>query len=365
MNLRLALVGCGMMASRYATVFGEIPGIEIVACSDPTKEKLERFRSGNGIPEGFTDFTAMLDSVQPDAVLNVTFDPLHIPVLLACLRRKLPVLTEKPLGMNLDECLHLEEFPDSLRSRVAVNLSKRNAGAVRGAKDLVSAGVLGTLISVDASYRQGWVFTNHWGDWRTRNAWLWRMDSSFSPLGVFSDLGSHLLDLVTYISGSTPEYLSCNETAVIEKGEEEIRGHKLDSPDRMTVTGRLSSGAVIQLTTSRIDLDEIDRPRLTVRGSLGSLRIDLMDRRHSVELYSGKSAELPAYFNAGTEPGQWQTLPCPRPRNVYENFTAALHGESADYPGLDDAMKVQEALEAVRISKEDRGRKVHLDEVKS
>ena len=365
MSWKLGLVGCGMMGARYAKVFGNMPDTDIVACADPTPEKLDEFQRNTAIREGFTDFGKMLESVDLDGVLNVTYDPLHITVLEAALEHGIPVLTEKPLGTSLEECRRLYRFPEETLKAVTVNFSKRNAGAVLGARELAAAGTLGTILSVEASYRQGWVVTKEWGDWRKKNAWLWRLDSDWSPLGVFTDLGSHLLDLIMFITGEEFEYLCCTGTLLADKGVTVLKGHRLDSPDRLTAAGRLVSGAAVDIVTSRIDPDETDRPALTIRGDKGALRIDLMDRRHSVELHMDDAGNLPSCFGSIESPaaGVWTELPVPKPRNVYEEFAAGLSGNDTGRPGLMDAMKVQATLEAVRISGSESGRPVNLSEL--
>lgn len=108
MSFRICLIGCGGMAEsghgpmmrKYAT---ERPGVELAACCDISSERAESFASRFGFAAFYTDIGEMLDTVRPHgAVLAV---PMELTARLAVeiLKRRIPLLTEKPPGLNLEE----------------------------------------------------------------------------------------------------------------------------------------------------------------------------------------------------------------------------------------------------------------------
>lgn len=108
MSFKICLVGCGGMAvgghgpmlKKYAAMR---PGVELAACCDISREKAESFASDFGFARAFTDMGEMLDAVQPDgAVLAV---PVELTARLAVeiLKRRIPLLTEKPPGVTVEE----------------------------------------------------------------------------------------------------------------------------------------------------------------------------------------------------------------------------------------------------------------------
>ena len=55
----------------------------------------------------FTDWKAMLDSGEIDAVIVASPNDSHFPITMAALERRLPVLCEKPIAMNADEAIEM------------------------------------------------------------------------------------------------------------------------------------------------------------------------------------------------------------------------------------------------------------------
>ena len=82
-----------------------------------------------------------------------------------------------------------------------VNFTYRNAPAIWKARSMVTAGALGELRHVEAVYRQSWLVSRAWGNWREEDKWLWRLSRSHGSTGVLGDVGIHILDFAAYGSG--------------------------------------------------------------------------------------------------------------------------------------------------------------------
>lgn len=108
MSLKIAVIGCGWVSSAchgpaYQEYANSHPDIILGACCDIDPQRVEHFRSRFGFQNAYTDYQEMLDREQPQAVaLNVP--PQHISALgCEILRRGIPLLCEKPPGLNLDD----------------------------------------------------------------------------------------------------------------------------------------------------------------------------------------------------------------------------------------------------------------------
>lgn len=108
MAFKICLIGCGYMAmsghgpmlKKYASMRANV---ELAACCDISMEKAETFAACFGFARAFTDMDEMLDAIQPDgAVLAV---PIELTARLAIkiLERRIPLLTEKPPGVTVEE----------------------------------------------------------------------------------------------------------------------------------------------------------------------------------------------------------------------------------------------------------------------
>lgn len=332
--IKLGLIGCGMMGSHYTKAFNRSGRAEISCCADPTPEKLSVFTAAHSIPNGYLDYQELLDRENLDGLLVAVPDFLHSAVSKACIERKIPVFCEKPLARTFEAAAELAQAADRKKVCTAVNFSKRNTAAVHAAKKLISEGALGAITHIDTGYHQGWVNTKEFGDWEQDHAWTWRLSNAHSTFGVLGDLGVHVFDLITLLSGPI-DTLSCS-LSTIPKGAAAIGPYPIDSPDLALIRGRLKSSATFTMNLSRIHTGIKDRCFLEIYGSEGSLRIDLEKNRNSVEFFSL------------TEPASgWQTYTGEKPLTLYEQFIEQVSGlsRSADLPDFNRGCEIQHILQ--------------------
>jgi len=336
-----------MMGAHYADVFDRMDGVAVTACCDPTPWKLDAFAKDRGIPGAYVRFRDMVGSEALDGILNVTPDYLHAEVVRAAVDAGLPILTEKPLVGSLQEAAALESALSGRDLPVVVNFSKRHTAALAALRSVIIGEKLGSLIRVETAYRQGWVFNHDWGDWRTVHAWTWRLDGRTAPLGVLGDLGSHLVDLIPYVTGRQVETVSGGRMAVVPKGIDRVDEHQLDSPDYAVGILGLSGGVPASLTVSRVDADAVDE--LTVRAwcsaGLAEVNLERDRRRARVKDASGE-----------------RMVEAEKPPSNYRKFVSILRGEPAEAPGLREGLRAQRILDAVRRSADGGGLPVDVEE---
>jgi predicted dehydrogenase len=197
------------------------------------------------------------------------------------------------LAGDLESCRTLLETALSSGTPNVVNFSKRHASAVETARILVAGGSLGRLKKIDASYLQGWVYTMDWGDWRNVHAWTWRLNREFSPMGVLGDLGSHLIDLLTFITGKNVVQVSDAVLSVVDKGTEKVGGLLLDSPDFASASLELTESIPVDFKVSRIDSGHQDDLILVFEGEDARLSINLSQDRKNVRYVPYLPQEMP------------------------------------------------------------------------
>ena len=108
MAFRICLVGCGEMARnghgpmlrKYAVMN---PDVELAACCDVSQQRAEAFAVAFGFKRWFTGMDAMMDSVGPDGVLLAVPAELTTALSVRILKRRIPLLTEKPPGISVQE----------------------------------------------------------------------------------------------------------------------------------------------------------------------------------------------------------------------------------------------------------------------
>ncbi|MDT8299361.1 MAG: Gfo/Idh/MocA family oxidoreductase, partial [Spirochaetaceae bacterium] len=365
----IGLVGCGQMGGHYADVFQKMNDVSVVACCDPTPPKLKTFSEEKGIPRSYVDYRRMLMEEHLDGVLNVTPDFLHAEVAGLVLHSGIPLMTEKPLAGDLESCRSLLDTAVSSGIPNVVNFSKRHASAVETARILVTGGSLGHLKKIDASYLQGWVYTMDWGDWREVHAWTWRLNREFAPLGVLGDLGSHLIDLLTHITGGNVVQVSDSVLGVVDKGIERVGGLLLDSPDFASASLELTESIPVSFKVSRIDSGHKDDLILVFEGEDARLSINLSRDRKNVRLVPYKPQELPencldpeTLKPIGSLMAEMEVeITTHRPKTNYQHFADILNGRPAAAPGITEGFTNLAVLDAVLASSGADGTPVRPD----
>lgn len=127
-EFRICLIGCGEMTKdghglscrKYAA---EHENVVLAACCDIKKEAAEHVCREYGFQRAYTDYLKMVEREQPDVVMAVTPVELTKEISIALLERKIPVLLEKPPGMDAleNQAIHEAALRNHTPARVAFN----------------------------------------------------------------------------------------------------------------------------------------------------------------------------------------------------------------------------------------------------
>jgi len=105
------------------------------------------------------------------------------------------VLCEKPLALNSEEGAELVALAKKRRLAGAVNYNLRYYPLCQEARARVQAGEIGDVRILDGDYCQDWLFLP--------TDWNWRLQPELGgALRVVADIGTHWMDMVTWLSGS-------------------------------------------------------------------------------------------------------------------------------------------------------------------
>lgn len=141
--LRIALVGCGMIANQHAAQIRRIAGCALVGVCDNEPLMARQLADRFHVPHCFSDVSEMLRSVKPQVVHITTPAQSHFPLGKLCLEAGCHVYIEKPFTVTAaqaEELLDLAEVK-GLKVTVGHNL-QFNPEAIR-MRELVKQGFLG------------------------------------------------------------------------------------------------------------------------------------------------------------------------------------------------------------------------------
>lgn len=189
-GVRIAVVGSGAIAQiTHIPVLAKMRGARLVALCDNDGPKARALADRFDVPNSFTDMEELLDLEELDAVVVATPNHLHEPHVLSALKRKLHVLSERPLALSsrgVERALAAAQKHD-LVLQVAHN--HRFRSDVQALSQFLQNGELGQLTSVHA----GSLLVERPGD-------SWRGRKAEAGGGVFLDQGFPLLDLALWLA---------------------------------------------------------------------------------------------------------------------------------------------------------------------
>lgn len=165
-----------------------------VVVIDPEASVVDKLASRFGFA-GYTE-TSALDDLEVD--LAVCLGPHHrmADYLEACLGRGIPVLAEKPGGLDASRLARLADRFDHDKVFHAAAFSMRWDDTARTLKDLLDSGRLGRVARIGLSYFAG--AAGRYPDWGC----AWVLDKQAAGGGALFNVGIHLVDLLRFLGFS-------------------------------------------------------------------------------------------------------------------------------------------------------------------
>ena len=100
-KIRTAVIGAGKMGSIHAKVYNQMPQAQLAAIVDTDISKAKKLAKKYKT-KPFTDCSEILGKI--DAVTIATPTTSHLELASMFINEKIPVLIEKPLAVDVDEC---------------------------------------------------------------------------------------------------------------------------------------------------------------------------------------------------------------------------------------------------------------------
>ena len=194
-KVKVGFIGCGGNASGH---IGRVLGMgetEVVSLCDVSEPSLERVKDQHrevaDLPT-FGDYREMLEEVAMDAVEISTPHTLHFEQIMASLDRDLHVLSEKPMVCTVEHAHKAIARAEEKGKILMVSYQRHLAPEFRYVRNQIQCGELGEIRFISALQDQNW-YRGTQGSWRQQ--------LSLSGGGQLNDSGSHLLDIILWMTG--------------------------------------------------------------------------------------------------------------------------------------------------------------------
>lgn len=198
-RIRVGLIGCGGMANAHVRYLCDIPEAEITALNDPAQASLDRMyeRSAERLPTitdipVYQDYKELLADPNVDAVQIHSPHTLHFEQATAALRAGKHVLLEKPMVTSTADAHTLIDTWKQSGKVLMISYQRHFMKEFRYARQVIQSGQLGEVQYIAALQAQQWLRA-------TRGSW--RQTQELSGGGQINDSGSHLIDIILWVSG--------------------------------------------------------------------------------------------------------------------------------------------------------------------
>jgi predicted dehydrogenase len=241
MRVRIGLIGAGRMGNVHATCLKEIPQAHIVAVADIVPARAHAL-AALWNATAYTDYRALLDREQLDAVYICTPTNVHAEPACAVAERGLPFFIEKPLALTMRDAQRIARAAEQNKVLTCVGYHWRYTNAVIQAQEILA----GRALTLTAA---------QW--WWTLPPVLWLRDKELGG-GQVVDQTTHLTDLCQLFGGDVTEvYAAYSHTAYSDA--------EFHNWDAYALTFKHASGAVGSLRCTYAlfkEIAEYEPPRV-------------------------------------------------------------------------------------------------------
>ena len=314
-NLRVAIIGLGMMGANHARVLSNLEGVELVVVADP-----------QGDAQRVLPQIKVLNSIDEVIKLGVDYCVISAPtafheeIALQLIANKIHFLVEKPIADSYASAVKIRDAAKTANVIGAVGHIERFNSALQEARKRVLAGELGTIYQV-ATRRQG------------------PFPSRISDVGVVKDLATHDIDLTSWITGKN--YLQVSANAAFRSGRE----HE----DLISVSGLLEDSIVVSHLVNW--LSPLKERKIIITGEKGTFVADTL--RADLTFYENGKIEIPqselAHFRGVTQ-GDVHILAFEKPEPLvveHQNFRDAVLGKPSNIVTLEEGTTTVKIADAI------------------
>ncbi len=344
-TLRTVILGTGFGRLVQAPAFSRHGGFELAGIAGRDAARTRAAADALGIPRATDDWRGLIAEVRPDLVSIVSPPALHHPMMLAALDAGAHVLCEKPTALDRHQAAEMRDRAAALGRVAAINHEFRLFPARRLALDLARRGAIGRP-------RRGVILGRYpiWARPASRGM-TWLSDRRMGG-GILGALGSHHTDCLRLFFGEPRRVLAT------VRSDQPVRGPVAGQPeparatadDACTVQYEFADGA-----NGLVDLEAATPyrwERFEIHGEEATLRWDETGYR-LWRLEAGRDPEeleIPASLALAPREGD-PALVAPFSAMVARLHRAITEGVPME-PGFDDAVAIQSALDAARLSAE-------------
>jgi len=275
-----AVIGTGFIGTVHVEALRRI-GVQVHGVLGSTPERGAVRADALGVPRAYASIDDLLRDPRVEVVHVTSPNDLHLPQALVILGAGRHVVCEKPLAMSAGESRRLVGAAAASGLVNAANFNIRYYPLNQHAHEVVARGDIGDVRLVTGRYFQDWLLLD--------SDWNWRLQPERGgALRAVGDIGSHWLDLMTFVTGQRVVAVMADLATFIEArheptgpvetfstdGAAETVTREIATEDAATILLRFENGARGAASISQISAGRKNSLQYEVDGSTSSIAWD-------------------------------------------------------------------------------------------
>ena len=299
--IKFAIVGCGRIAQRHAEHISKRG--QLVAVCDVVEDKAQQLATTYGA-KAYTSYADMLAHESSiDVIAVCSPNGLHAQHAIDGLKAGFHVLCEKPMGLSVKECGEMMQTAERSNKRLFAIKQNRYNPPVAAVKEIIEAGKLGKVLSVQLS-----CFWNRNTDYYANS---WKGTKNLDGGTLFTQF-SHFIDLLYWLIGDVDE-VSAYMGNFAHEGIIEFE-------DTGVVILKFTNGAIGTVNYTVNSFDKNMEGSLTIFGEKGTVKIggQYLNELEYQQIHDYRIENLPEGNKA----------------NNYGNYTGSMSNHDKVYDNL-------------------------------
>lgn len=349
------MIGTGFIGTVHVEALRRI-GVQVRGVLGSTPERGAARAEALGVRRAYGSLGDLLDDDTVDVVHVTSPNDLHLSQSRAALAAGKHVVCEKPLALTARESAELVRLAAASRLVNATNFNIRYYPLNQHAHEFIADGGLGEVRLVTGRYFQDWLLLE--------SDWNWRLQPDRGgALRAVGDIGSHWLDLMTFVTGQHVTEVMADLSTFIGTRHEptgpvetfstarsaETLEREISTEDTASILLRFDGGARGAVSISQISPGRKNSLVYEIDGSEGAWGWDSeqpdqawtghRDRPNEILIRNpalmGAAGQAASALPAGHVEGFFDTF-CAHFRAVYADVVAGAPSSCPGYPTFAD-----------------------------
>ena len=277
-RLHVGIAGFGAMGKTHAYSVASLPyfyedlpfSASVRGICTTSLDRTDRICDTLGFEMAYADAYAMIADPKIDVIDICTPNNTHFEIASAALAAGKHVLCEKPFCFDVREAQALAQKASEKNLICGGVYNNRHLSAILRAKQLIDDGALGRILSFSFHYR-------HDSDIDPARTVGWKQNADICGAGTLFDLGSHALDLCRYLCGDFAKIGGKSQIAFDTHKNADGSLWQTIADEAFYMTATLASGAVGQISVSKLSHGSEDGLEFSVWGTDGAIRFTLAE----------------------------------------------------------------------------------------